>query len=141
DNLLEWQTFGDQPTLLVDDHKDIFLRLPDLASIPDGAWLESLTLTLYCARADGPIQIRAVGGSWDEATLTAAGESSLWTWYMGWFQPRVGENVIELVDMLESWQLGQSEPSIELRTASDNRLICYSREGGIGPRFTMIVHE
>jgi hypothetical protein len=146
DQLAPHEAFGDEPVLYIDPRKDTYIRLPNLASIPDGAQLESLEMTLHCTQVGGIVQLRAVINQWDEATLTSTSASSVGSLPVATFIPQVGENVIELVDLLEPFQLEQADPAIKLRYESEDvpngeTIECISREGGNGPSFVMVVIE
>lgn len=113
------QNFGAEASLHVDLERRVLIGLPGLDQLPSSAEIESLVLHLHANPAGGVVDLYRVEAPWDEASVTEADAPAidgapLLTW-----APKVGDNGLELVDLLGAWQQGAPKHSLALVVGAD----------------------
>jgi hypothetical protein len=131
------QNFGVDASLRLDATRDVYLRLPDLDMIPQGAVFGSITLELDCTQAGGSVFVHQVGSPWDEFSLTQSNAPALDGAPLTGFEPSIGATSVELLDLIGEWQLGSPKRSLGLRANPTNQggstIELSSREGPAPP--------
>jgi hypothetical protein len=131
------QNFGESPVLRIDATHHAYLRLPDLAELPDDAtidWIDSITLHLDCVAEGASIEFYRVEQAWDELELTDSNAPPMAGSAVVSVTPVIGENSIELVDLLGAWQNGSASRSLGIRRGSAEGTVEFvSSEGGATP--------
>ncbi|MFO7565541.1 MAG: DNRLRE domain-containing protein [Enhygromyxa sp.] len=138
------QNFGLEPILAVDGDRDAYLELPNLGLMPLGVTIHSAALHLSCTDPGSALDVYRIENSWDEQAMTSDNAPGLGNARLLTFSPRVGENVLELVGLLPSWQVGMPNRSLGLTPASNagpspDPVEFSSREGGSPPYLVLSV--
>jgi hypothetical protein len=137
DSVVPEQNFGSDPVLIVDATRTTYIELPSIDAIPNSATIEELALYLTCVPEPGAsFEIYRVETSWDELLLTGSTAPGLDQSLISSVSPAIGQNVIELVDLLPSWRMGNPKRSLAFGpdpNAGPVAVECSSREGNAPP--------
>jgi hypothetical protein len=133
------QNFGSDPILVMDVASDSYIELPSIEAVPTGATIETLALYLTCVSEPGAsLDVYRVETSWDEQQLTGSSAPGLDKALVASVAIELGHNIIDLVDLLPSWRMGNPKRSLafgpDLDAGPDPIATeCSSREGAAPP--------